>query len=45
MAESMQTLIVAANREVHFPQDAEEGYNAMKEMQQVPPHSSRGAIF
>ena len=37
MVEHMQTFIVAANRRgSFFPQNVEDGYNVMKEMQQVP---------
>ena len=43
MVEHMQTFIVAANRRRSlFPQDVEQGYNVMKEIQQVLPRVFRG---
>ena len=45
MVEHMQTFIIGADKqEGRFPRNAEEGYNAMKEMQQVLARSSRNAM-
>jgi hypothetical protein len=45
IAGNMQTLIIAANNQGgNFPKNAEEGYNAMKGMQQVLPRVFRGAV-
>ena len=45
MVEHMQTFTIDANKhEGRFPQNAEECYNAMKEMQQVLARSSRDAM-
>ena len=45
MVEHMQTFTIDANKqEGRFPQNAEECYNAMKEMQQVLARSSKDAI-
>ena len=44
MVEQMQNIIIStANKhEGYFPQNTEDGYNAIKEMQQVLPHVFRG---
>jgi len=45
MVEYMQTFTIAANKQGGlFPQSVEEGYNVMKEMQQVPPRVSKGLV-
>lgn len=42
----MQTFIITANRQAgNFPQNVEEGYNMMKEMQQVGYHGFRSTGF
>jgi len=46
MVEYMQTFVIAANKQgVPFPQNVEEGYNVMKEMQQVLHRVSKGLMF
>ena len=45
MVEHMQTFIIGADKqEGRFPRNAEEGYNAMKEMQLVLARSSKHAM-
>jgi hypothetical protein len=45
MVEHMQTFIVAANKRGSlFPRNVEEGYNAMKAMQQVLACGRKGAM-
>lgn len=44
MVEHMQHFIVANKRGSLFPQNVEEGYNAMKAMQQVLPCSPRDTM-
>jgi hypothetical protein len=44
MVEHMQKFVISADEQQakHLPQDVEEGYNVMKEMQQVLPLSASG---
>ena len=42
IAEHMQTIVISTTTKqaADFPQNIEDGYNMIKEMQQVPPHVS-----